>query len=186
MLPATAAALVGAGVLSVLVYPLIAVTLHRSAPLTPADAGTSSVPDNPERRDQGDQSPQPLGLPGLALYSSWRRRWRGAVGTAACGQPSVTSCLTQNSYALTGQRARPIRFRRACAGHRPCRRVGLGVDADISTTSSAPSPGATPASSKTEAGTCDRTFPAARHGASSRAGITLGRVMAPCDGSNRI
>jgi Kef-type K+ transport system membrane component KefB len=40
MLPATAAALVGAGVLSVLVYPLIAVSLHRSAPLTPADAGT--------------------------------------------------------------------------------------------------------------------------------------------------
>ena len=35
MLPATAAALVGAGVLSVLVYPLIAVGLHRSAPLTP-------------------------------------------------------------------------------------------------------------------------------------------------------
>ena len=39
MLPATAAALVGAGVLSVLLYPLIAVTLHRSAPLTPAGAG---------------------------------------------------------------------------------------------------------------------------------------------------
>jgi Kef-type K+ transport system membrane component KefB len=39
MLPATAAALVGAGVLSVLLFPLIAVTLHRSAPLTPADAG---------------------------------------------------------------------------------------------------------------------------------------------------
>jgi len=39
MLPATAAALVGAGVLSVLLYPLVAVTLHRSAPLTPAGAG---------------------------------------------------------------------------------------------------------------------------------------------------
>ena len=39
MLPANAAALVGAGVLSVLVYPLIAVGLHRSAPLTPADVG---------------------------------------------------------------------------------------------------------------------------------------------------
>jgi len=36
MLPATAAALVGAGVLSVLVYPLIAVSLHRSAPLAAA------------------------------------------------------------------------------------------------------------------------------------------------------
>jgi len=56
MLPATAAALVGAGVLSVLVYPLIAVGLHRSAPLTPADVGiataetateTGAPPDNP-------------------------------------------------------------------------------------------------------------------------------------------
>ena len=58
MLPATAAALVGAGVLSVLVYPLIAVTLHRSAPLTPADvgipatesaAGTSASPETPDQ-----------------------------------------------------------------------------------------------------------------------------------------
>ena len=56
MLPSTAAALVGAGVLSVLVYPLIAVMLHRSAPLTPADvgittaeaaAGTGAPPENP-------------------------------------------------------------------------------------------------------------------------------------------
>lgn len=37
MLPATAASLIGAGVLSVLVFPLIAVTLHRRATLTPAD-----------------------------------------------------------------------------------------------------------------------------------------------------
>jgi len=44
MLPATAAALVGAGVLSVLVYPLIAVGLHRSAPLTPADVGIATRP----------------------------------------------------------------------------------------------------------------------------------------------
>ena len=56
MLPATAAALIGAGVLSVLVYPQVAVALHRSAPLTPADvgitaaqaaAGTSVPPENP-------------------------------------------------------------------------------------------------------------------------------------------
>jgi Kef-type K+ transport system membrane component KefB len=55
MLPATAAALVGAGVLSVLLYPLIAVALHRSTPLTPAGAGitvaetgtgTSPPPEN--------------------------------------------------------------------------------------------------------------------------------------------
>jgi Kef-type K+ transport system membrane component KefB len=43
MLPATAAALVGAGVLSVLVYPQIAVGLHRSVPLTPADAGITTA-----------------------------------------------------------------------------------------------------------------------------------------------
>jgi Kef-type K+ transport system membrane component KefB len=73
MLPSTSAALIGAGVLSVLIYPLIAVGLHRSAPLTPADAEapgaaaaaeTSPAPDNPEPHDQDDQSPQPLGLPG--------------------------------------------------------------------------------------------------------------------------
>jgi Kef-type K+ transport system membrane component KefB len=39
MLPATTAALVGAGVLSVLIFPLIAVGLHRAARITPADAG---------------------------------------------------------------------------------------------------------------------------------------------------
>src|SRR5689334_10283313 len=43
MLPATVAALVGAGVLSVLVYPLVAVGLHRSAPLTSADAGITNA-----------------------------------------------------------------------------------------------------------------------------------------------
>jgi len=61
MLPATAAALVGAGVLSVLVFPLIAVSLHRSAPLTPADvgittsptaAGASAPPENPAEDSQ--------------------------------------------------------------------------------------------------------------------------------------
>ena len=49
MLPATEAALVGAGVLSVLVFPLIAVRLHRSAPLTPAAA--SAPPENPVSPD---------------------------------------------------------------------------------------------------------------------------------------
>jgi Kef-type K+ transport system membrane component KefB len=56
MLPANAAALVGAGVLSVLAYPPVAVGLHRSAPPSPADAGlttadagvrTSELPDDP-------------------------------------------------------------------------------------------------------------------------------------------
>jgi Kef-type K+ transport system membrane component KefB len=66
MLPATAAALVGAGVLSVLVFPLIAVTLHRSAPLAPADAGitlaqaatgTSAPPGDPGQPAQSGQNP---------------------------------------------------------------------------------------------------------------------------------
>ena len=70
MLPATAAALVGAGVLSVLVYPLVAVGLHRSAPLTPADAGittaetateTSFSPENPGQHSRDSQKPEPLG-----------------------------------------------------------------------------------------------------------------------------
>ena len=61
MLPATAAAMIGAGVSSVLIYPLIAVMLHRSAPLTPADiqaaaaqaaTGTSPPPDNPGQHGQ--------------------------------------------------------------------------------------------------------------------------------------
>jgi hypothetical protein len=65
MLPATAAALVGAGVLSVLVYPLVAVGLHRSAPLTPAAVGIpttepaprTGVPENPvSQHDQDDRS----------------------------------------------------------------------------------------------------------------------------------
>jgi len=42
MLPATAASLIGAGVLSVLVFPLIAVGLHRRAVLTPADVGMTA------------------------------------------------------------------------------------------------------------------------------------------------
>jgi Kef-type K+ transport system membrane component KefB len=41
MLPSTAAALIGAGVLSVLVYPLIAVALHRAAPAAARDARAS-------------------------------------------------------------------------------------------------------------------------------------------------
>ena len=64
MLPATATALIGAGVLSVLVYPLIAVTLHRSAPLTPADitaaapaVKSSPPPENPGDHRQGDHQP---------------------------------------------------------------------------------------------------------------------------------
>ena len=65
MLPATSAALVGAGVLAVLVFPLVAVSLHRSAPLTPGDvgidtaepvAGTGVAPDNPGSHDQDSQS----------------------------------------------------------------------------------------------------------------------------------
>ena len=56
MLPATAAAMIGAGVLSVLVYPFIAVTLHRSTLLKLAEARsttaepaaeTSPLPENP-------------------------------------------------------------------------------------------------------------------------------------------
>jgi Kef-type K+ transport system membrane component KefB len=52
MLPATSAALVGTGVLSVLIFPQVAVGLHRGAQLTPADVGitaeaTTAPPENP-------------------------------------------------------------------------------------------------------------------------------------------
>jgi len=70
MLPATAAALVGAGVLSVLVYPLIAVRLHRSTTDTPGDVevladgsavATSAPAEIQGPPDPGGQTPQPLG-----------------------------------------------------------------------------------------------------------------------------
>jgi len=44
MLPATSAALVGTGVLSVLIFPQVAVGLHRGARLTPADVGIAPEP----------------------------------------------------------------------------------------------------------------------------------------------
>jgi hypothetical protein len=61
MLPAAAAALVGAGVLAVLVFPLIAVTLHRSARLTPAEVAipaarsAAAAPDDARPHGQGSQ-----------------------------------------------------------------------------------------------------------------------------------
>jgi Kef-type K+ transport system membrane component KefB len=51
MLPSTAASLIGAGVLSVLVFPLIAVGLHRRAALTPADVGITA--------EDAEETPQP-------------------------------------------------------------------------------------------------------------------------------
>ena len=65
-LPATAAALVGACWLSVLVYPQIAGGLHRSAPLTPADVGlataetatgTGTPPEKPGQHGQSGHGP---------------------------------------------------------------------------------------------------------------------------------
>jgi Kef-type K+ transport system membrane component KefB len=60
MLPATAAALIGAGVLSVLVYPFIAVALHRSGPLTLADVGRTAQDPATEH----DAPPENPGQPG--------------------------------------------------------------------------------------------------------------------------
>jgi Kef-type K+ transport system membrane component KefB len=57
MLPATAAALVGAGVLSVLIFPLVAVGLHRGVPLTPAEMGLQSVPER-ESAPHPEQAPR--------------------------------------------------------------------------------------------------------------------------------
>jgi Kef-type K+ transport system membrane component KefB len=63
MLPATAAALVGAGVLSVLIFPLVAVGLHRRAPSVPANVGTRSDPDREEKPRAVPDNEQ---LPGTA------------------------------------------------------------------------------------------------------------------------
>jgi Kef-type K+ transport system membrane component KefB len=92
MLPATAAALVGAGVLSVLIFPLAAVGLHRGARLTPADAGIGSnpapeeaprsVPDNgrqlPGRRESAVTTRGGTGGP--AAIGDRRARWRRRTG----------------------------------------------------------------------------------------------------------
>jgi Kef-type K+ transport system membrane component KefB len=48
MLPATAAALIGAGVLSVLICPMIAVGPHKSAPLTPAGIEIAAAQTAPQ------------------------------------------------------------------------------------------------------------------------------------------
>jgi hypothetical protein len=63
MLPSTSAALVGAGVLAVLVFPLIAVVLHRSAPLTHAAIVIAAAPSADADPDAGpyDQGSQPVG-----------------------------------------------------------------------------------------------------------------------------
>ncbi len=64
MLPANVAALVGAGVLSVLGYPLIAVILHRSAPLTPADVGITAAEPAPAAGAPPGNPGQPAGQDG--------------------------------------------------------------------------------------------------------------------------
>jgi Kef-type K+ transport system membrane component KefB len=51
MLPSNAAALVGAGVLSVLVYPAIAIALHsRGRPAQPSGQAPAARPDQPDQR----------------------------------------------------------------------------------------------------------------------------------------
>jgi Kef-type K+ transport system membrane component KefB len=72
MLPATAASLIGAGVLSVLVYPLIAVALHRSAPAPAAAGGAGGQgprsaegdADQPPRSAEGDGNQAPRSAEG--------------------------------------------------------------------------------------------------------------------------
>jgi Kef-type K+ transport system membrane component KefB len=78
MLPATAAALVGAGVLSVLIFPLVAVGLHRRAPSVPANVGTRSDPDREEKPCAVPDNEQ---LPGTAgRRRQHPRRYRRASG----------------------------------------------------------------------------------------------------------
>jgi len=92
MLPATSAALVGAGVLSVLIFPLVAVGLHRGAALTPADVGIASNPGQEETPrsvpDDGRELPRRrescvttrAGTGGPSASRARRGRWRRRTG----------------------------------------------------------------------------------------------------------
>jgi len=83
MLPATAASLIGAGVLSVLVYPLIAVALHRSAPAQiPRPAGRDA--DQGPRSADGDAGQAPRSAGGNADQAP-----RSAGGDADRDPPSA-------------------------------------------------------------------------------------------------
>jgi len=60
MLPETSAALVGTGVLSVLIFPLVAVRLHRGARLTPEDVGISAAESATPAAESGTPASAPL------------------------------------------------------------------------------------------------------------------------------
>src|ERR1022692_3274170 len=108
MLPATAAALIGAGALSVLVYPLIAVALRRSAPLATAMAATKKPETGTglARRSRNPASAVAAGLhqPCLGLQHSVRvRALRTALAIASTGD------RTHKSVGVTRASA-PLRF----------------------------------------------------------------------------
>ena len=93
MLPATSAALVGAGVLSVLVYPLIAVGLHRSAPLTPADAGIAAAPT----ATSSSPPPEDPGQPGQTARTGTERSHASRViirHAPMTDQPTIQPTIT--------------------------------------------------------------------------------------------
>jgi Kef-type K+ transport system membrane component KefB len=94
MLPATAAALVGAGVLSVLIFPLIAVGLHRS--VTPAAAGIRPNPTQEETPHPAPESGRQL--PGLS------RRTRFGYHVPSCDRVRVAPQRFQCATSSTGRR----------------------------------------------------------------------------------
>ena len=85
MLPATAAALVGAGVLSVLIFPLIAVRLHRSSEKTPAQPDSLDEQRRPRDYDAaaGAAGALAAGEGGAAVHGDHRA---GDVPARARGQ----------------------------------------------------------------------------------------------------
>jgi Kef-type K+ transport system membrane component KefB len=94
MLPATAAALVGAGVLSVLIFPLIAVGLHRS--VAPANVG---IQPNPAQEETPHPAPESgRQLPGLS------RRTRFGYHVPSCDRVRVAPQRFQCATSSTGRR----------------------------------------------------------------------------------
>jgi Kef-type K+ transport system membrane component KefB len=133
MLPATAAALVGAGVLSVLVYPLIAVGLHRSAPLSPTDlgiapaemaAGTGAPPEIPGPPGQDSQ-----GALAAAISAGSKPSTTGTGTGTGTGTATATATATIISTPLTEIATRhPAEMLSLMAGTRQARnRVPVSV-----------------------------------------------------------
>ena len=109
MLPATSAALIGAGVLSVLAFPLIAVGLHRSAPLTPGRRRDHRGPDG-RRNQRTTGESRPARPRRLARLAAMRAGWGGSlsafmVAGAVCVKTTTPAHITAKPAAARASTA---------------------------------------------------------------------------------